>query len=1085
MDYPRASAWISQSLRVADVISLRKSDRNKGGNASRTSSLFGDGVFIFSRAKGRKMMRRVDVKERARAREQRVLELWNKEDTFRKSITSREGRPNFVFYEGPPTANGKPHIGHVLGRVIKDFVSRYKTMSGYRVVRKAGWDTHGLPVELGVEKQLGISGKQEIENYGVEPFIQKCKESVFEYERQWRELTEAIAYWTDLDDPYITLKNDYIESVWNILATIHDKGLLYRGHRVSPYCPDCQTTLSSHEVAQGYEDVKDLTATAKFKVKGTGEYILAWTTTPWTLPANVGLAVNPELEYVRVRQDGEVYIVAAALAEKVIKGEYETLGTLKGRDLVGLNYEPPFTYVSLENAHRVVDADFVSDTSGTGIVHIAPAHGEDDYRVCREHGLPMLMVVNNAGRYIDAVTDLAGRFVKDCDVDIVKMLSERGLLYHKERHEHSYPFCWRCKTPLLYYATESWFIKTTAVKDQLIANNKTIKWYPEHLRDGRFGKFLEDLVDWNISRNRYWGTPLNVWTCESCGKEKSPHSIAELQSLAIGTVPDDLELHKPYVDAVKLKCSCGGVMERTPEVIDVWFDSGSMPFAQYHYPFENQEKWEQQYPADFICEGIDQTRGWFFSLLAVSTLFNGKPSYKSVISTGHVLDENGQKMSKSKGNVIDPWEIINEFGTDAFRWALLADSAPWNSKRFSKGIVAEAKSKVVDTLVNTHAFYALYATIDGYVPSEHEKVRSDNKLDRWILSRLNSLVAVVRRGLDDNDFLNPAKEIEQFIDELSNWYVRRSRDRFWGSGLTGDKINAYQTLGEVLLTLSKMIAPYVPFVAEDIYGNLGGEGSVHLADYPQADESAIDVQLERDMAAARNIVELARNIRNEANIKTRQPLSELLVSLSGDFDLAGYQDIIKDEINVKTITLAGDDSGFVNFNLKLNLKVAGKKYGKNVGPIQAALKGLSADETRNVVEKGEFVFLSPEGEALVITLDELLVEKEAKSGFASASGGGLTVALNTEITPELEQEGWVREVVRAVQDTRKKLDLPIEKRIDLVIDADPELEAALRAFDHVLRENVLVNEVTFGKADGTEEVQAGDKLIGLAIVTGA
>ncbi|WEK52966.1 MAG: isoleucine--tRNA ligase [Candidatus Cohnella colombiensis] len=1030
-------------------------------------------------------MRRVDVKERARAREERVLSHWNKEDTFRKSIENREGRPNFVFYEGPPTANGKPHIGHVLGRVIKDFVSRYKTMSGYRVIRKAGWDTHGLPVELGVEKQLGISGKQEIEKYGVEPFIIKCRESVFEYERQWRELTEAIAYWTDLDDPYITLKDDYIQSVWHILATIHEKDLLYRGHRVSPYCPDCQTTLSSHEVAQGYEDVKDLTATAKFKLKDSGEYVLAWTTTPWTLPANVALAVHPEIDYVRVRQQDGVYIVASALAEKVLKGEYETLSTLKGRELVGQNYEPLFPYVQVENAYRVIDADYVSDSSGTGIVHIAPAHGEDDYRVAREHNIPMLMVVNNAGRYIDEITELAGRFVKDCDVEIVRMLSERGLLYHKEKYEHSYPFCWRCKTPLLYYATESWFIKTTAVKDQLIENNKSIQWYPEHLRDGRFGKFLEDLVDWNISRNRYWGTPLNVWSCESCGHEKAVHNRAELRELAIGDVAEDLELHKPYVDAVQLRCSCGGVMNRTPEVIDVWFDSGSMPFAQYYHPLGDEKTFADQYPADFICEGIDQTRGWFYSLLAVSTLYNGKAPYKSVISTGHVLDENGQKMSKSKGNVIDPWEIINEFGTDAFRWALLADSAPWNSKRFSKGIVAEAKSKVVDTLVNTHAFYALYATIDGYVASEHEKLKSNHKLDRWILSRLNTLVAEVARGLEVNDFLNPAKGIEAFIDELSNWYVRRSRDRFWGSGLTEDKLTAYQTLGEVLLTLSRLIAPYVPFVAEDIYGNLGGAGSVHLADYPTADTAAIDLELERDMATARNMVELARNIRNESNLKTRQPLSELLVSLSGAFNLPDYEDIIKDEINVKSITLVGDDSGFVDFNLKLNLKVAGKKYGKNVGPIQAALKGLSAVDAQQVVKSGVFAFISPEGETLEIVLDELLVEKEAKSGFASASGGGLTVALNTEITPALEQEGWVREVIRAVQDTRKKLDLPIEKRVDLVLDVDGELEAALRTFDHVLRENVLVNAVSFGRVGDMEKLQAGDKEIGVAVILNA
>lgn len=1033
-------------------------------------------------------MRRVDVKEKARSRELRVLEQWKAEDTFRQSIENRNGKPNFVFYEGPPTANGKPHIGHVLGRVIKDFVSRYKTMSGYRVTRKAGWDTHGLPVELGVEKQLGISGKQEIENYGVEPFIKKCKESVFEYERQWRELTEAIGYWTDLDNPYITLENKYIESVWHLLSTIHGKGLLYRGHRVSPYCPDCQTTLSSHEVAQGYEDVKDLTATAKFKLKDSGEFVLAWTTTPWTLPSNVALAVHPDIEYVRVSQNGETYIVAGTLAEKVMKGEYETLGTVKGRELVGLAYEPLFPYAGgpLDGAYRVIDAAFVSDSSGTGIVHIAPAHGEDDYRVAREHGVPMLQLVNGQGRYTDEVKGFAGRFVKDpeVDIDIVRSLSERGLLYHKEKHEHSYPFCWRCKTPLLYYATESWFIKTTAVKEQLIENNKGIAWYPEHLRDGRFGKFLEDLVDWNISRNRYWGTPLNVWTCEDCGAEKSPGSIAELRASAVGEVAEDIELHKPYVDAISLRCGCGGTMHRTPEVIDVWFDSGSMPFAQQHYPFENLERFEEQYPADFICEGIDQTRGWFFSLLAVSTLYNGRAPYKSVISTGHVLDENGQKMSKSKGNVIDPWEIIEEFGTDAFRWALLADSAPWNSKRFSKGIVAEAKSKVVDTIVNTHAFYALYATIDGYKPEAHAAKPSANKLDRWILSRLNSLVGATVEGLDANDFLNPAKRIEAFVDELSNWYVRRSRDRFWGSGLGEDKVAAYQTLGTVLLTLAKLTAPYLPFLAEDLYGNLGGKGSVHLADYPVADAGAIDAALERDMETARGIVELARNVRNETGLKTRQPLSELLVALSVPFDAAEYEEIVKDEINVKAVTLVTEDSGFVDYTLKLNLKLAGKKYGKHVGPIQGKLKSLSAEKAREIVSSGELAYHSPEGEALAVTLDELLVEKQAKPGFASASGGGVTVALNTELTPALVQEGIVREVIRAVQDQRKKLDLPIEQRVGLVLEADAETEAALRAYGDVLRDNVLVNDVSFGRTDATETVQAGELRIGIAIVAG-
>jgi len=1025
-------------------------------------------------------MQRVDPRERARDRELRVLEQWRRENTFRRSIENRRGKPNFVFYEGPPTANGKPHIGHVLGRVIKDFVCRYKTMAGYRVVRKAGWDTHGLPVELGVEKELGISGKQEIERYGVEPFIKKCKESVFEYEKQWRELTEAIAYWIDLDDPYITLDNKYIESVWHILATIHEKGLLYRGHRVSPYCPSCQTTLSSHEVALGYEDVKDLSATVKFRLHGTGEYALAWTTTPWTLPSNVALAVHPDLDYVRVRQGNEVYILAASRAEHVMKGEYEVLSSVKGRDLAGLTYEPPFRYVQAEGAWQVITADFVTDSSGTGIVHIAPAHGEDDYRASMQHGIPMVKVVDHAGRYTEEATDFTGRFVKDCDVDIVRMLAERGILYHKEKYEHSYPHCWRCKTPLLYYATDSWFIRTTAVKDKLIENNQTIDWYPAHLKDGRFGNFLEDLVDWNISRNRYWGTPLNIWICESCGKEKAPHSHEEMRRLAAHPVAEDLELHKPYVDEVLLKCECGGTMRRTPEVIDVWFDSGAMPFAQYHHPFGDEETFRDQYPADFICEGIDQTRGWFFSLLAVATLYNGTAPYKSVISTGHVLDENGQKMSKSKGNVIDPWDIIEAYGSDAFRWALLADSAPWNSKRFSKNIVAEAKSKVVDTLVNTHAFYALYADIDGFDPDAHPPREPRNLLDRWILSRLGTLIGEVNRGLAVNDFLNPAKAIEKFVDDLSNWYVRRSRDRFWGSGLSDDKIEAYQTLRRVLLTLSRLIAPYMPFVADDIYRNLGGGDSVHLADYPSESELTVDPVLERDMETARTIVELARNVRNETGIKTRQPLSELLVSFTGAFDLDKYEDIIRDEVNVKKITVVADDSGFVEFSLKLNLVVAGKKYGRLVAPIQKALKELPPEQTRNAVEQG-FIELDADGEKVRVTLDELLVEKRARTGFASAASGGLTVALNTEITPELAQEGLVREVIRAVQDTRKKLDLPIEARVHLVMDADEETRAAIEAFRGLFEENVLLSGLAFGREEGMERVQAGGKTIGLAI----
>ncbi|MCZ8520807.1 MULTISPECIES: isoleucine--tRNA ligase [Paenibacillus] len=1025
-------------------------------------------------------MRKVDVKEKARARELRILRQWQQNETFRKSVEGREGKPNFVFYEGPPTANGKPHIGHVLGRVIKDFIGRYKTMAGYRVVRKAGWDTHGLPVELGVEKMLGISGKQDIEKYGVAEFVEQCKSSVFEYEKQWRDLTEAIAYWTDLDDPYITLKKEYIESVWNILAEIHSKGYLYKGHRVSPYCPDCQTTLSSHEVAQGYEDVKDLSATVKFRSKEGGLTFLAWTTTPWTLPSNVALAVNKDLEYAKVKQGGEVYVVAKNLVDRVMQGDYEIQSTHLGSEFAGMAYEPPFGYIQVTKGHIVVDADYVSDTSGTGMVHLAPAHGEDDYRTCREHGLDFVNTVNLAGRYTEQVGEWAGRFVKDCDVDIIKSLAERGLLFSKERYEHSYPFCWRCKSPLLYYAMESWFIRTTAVKEQLIANNSRIDWYPDHLREGRFGKFLEELVDWNISRNRYWGTPLNIWVCGDCGSEYAPRSHKDLRERAAGKVDENLELHKPYVDEVTLRCSCGGRMERTPEVIDVWFDSGSMPFAQYHHPSAGDGKFEDQYPADMICEGIDQTRGWFFSLLAVSTLYNGQLPYKAVISTGHVLDEKGLKMSKSKGNVVDPWDIIEAYGADAFRWALLADSAPWNSKRFSKGIVAEAKSKVIDTLTHTHAFYALYAAMDGYLPEDYPAQPPASVLDRWILSRLHSTLRQVRKGLEAYDFLNPAKGIEALIDELSNWYIRRSRDRFWGSGMTADKISAYQTLGEVLLTLSQMMAPYTPFLAEELFSNLGGEGSVHLTDYPEADESLIDADLEEEMETARRIVELTRSIRSDTGLKTRQPLSELKIILTRPFDLARFQEIIQDETNVKDVRIEQSDSEIAEFRLKLNLKTAGKKYGKQVGAIQNHLKQLSAGEAKRAVDQG-FLQVTLDGEERSIALDELLVDKQAKTGFASASGYGITAALNTEITRELEQEGIVREVVRAVQDYRKKLDLPIEQRIDLVLDVDPDVKEAIERFRQVLQENVLLASLAFGPAEGMETVPAAGMRLGIKI----
>ncbi|MCU6798229.1 isoleucine--tRNA ligase [Paenibacillus sp. WQ 127069] len=1032
-------------------------------------------------------MRTVDVKEQAAKREKRVYEQWVQEQTFSRSINQRLGKPRFVFYEGPPTANGAPHIGHMLGRVIKDFICRYKTMSGYQVLRKAGWDTHGLPVELGVEKELGISGKQEIEAYGVEKFIEKCKASVFRYEKQWRELTESIGYWTDLDSPYMTLSNDYIESVWHILSHIHKEGLLNKGHRVSPYCPSCQTTLSSHELAQGYEDVKDLSATVKFRTPA-GESFLAWTTTPWTLPANTALAVHPDLDYVKVKHNDEVLILAKSLLTQVIQGTYEIVSEHKGREFVGITYEAPYPSESDEpqrtvnqansNAagsptrYIVIGADFVSDSSGTGIVHIAPAHGEDDYRAAQKQGIGMLSVVGLDGCYTEAVPQFVGRFVKDCDVDIVKDLSKRGLLFAKERYEHSYPFCWRCHTPLLYYAMESWFIRTTAIKEQMIANNRSVEWYPGHIREGRFGKFLDELVDWNISRNRYWGTPLNVWVCQDCGCEHAPASVADLRARSVQPLPDNLELHKPFIDDVKLNCSeCPGEMVRTSEVIDVWFDSGSMPFAQHHYPFENQEAFADQFPADIICEGIDQTRGWFYSLLAVSTLFTGKAPYKAVMATGHILDENGQKMSKSKGNVIDPWEIIEEFGADAFRWALLADSAPWLSKRFSRNIVASAKSKVIDTLVNAHSFYVMYATIDHYEHALDHKAGSDHSLDRWIISRLNHTISVVSESLEGFDFMTAAQAIEGLVDEFSNWYIRRSRERFWGHGLTEDKCAAYRTMRQVLLDISRMIAPFTPFLADEIYMNLADGGSVHLADYPALDSTAIDAALEDNMARTRQIVELARNIRNDTAIKNRQPLSELIVITDQTLHVADFEEIIKDEMNVKSIRVEQHDDNLTDYALKMNLKVAGPKYGKLVSGLQSCLRNMEQSEIKNALQVGYVDYRPADGELVHVPTEEMLIERQAKIGYASATGYQMTVSLNTTITPELEKEGMIRELIRAVQDLRKKYDLPIDQRVELIIEADDETRNSIMEFESLIQDNVLLRSLKFGSIIEMEQVQ--------------
>ncbi|MGP4076705.1 isoleucine--tRNA ligase [Halobacillus sp. K22] len=1027
-------------------------------------------------------MRSVNTKEAAVDRENRVKDYWNAENVFNRSMDEREGSETFVFYEGPPTANGLPHAGHVLGRVIKDFVARYKTMGGYQVLRKGGWDTHGLPVELEVEKQLGISGKQEIEEYGVEKFIEECKKSVFNYEKQWREFTESIGYWLDMDDPYVTLQNRYIESVWYILSDLHKRDLLSKGHRVTPYCPSCQTTLSSHEVAQGYEDVKDLSATAKFKVKGSeNEFFLGWTTTPWTLPANVTLAVHPELTYVKAKQNGEVYIVAEALAEKNMGEDYEVLSTHKGSEFTGVEYDAPFPFVKPERGHFVVEAGFVNAESGTGVVHIAPAYGEDDYALVKEHNLSFFNVVDGQGRYTEDIPPFAGRFVKDCDVDIVKYLANEGLLFHKEKYEHSYPHCWRCDSPLLYYAIESWFIKTTELKDQFLKNNQQVEWYPDHIKDGRFGNFLENMVDWNIGRNRFWGTPLPIWICDSCNHQYAPHSQADLQEKAIGNI-GDVELHKPYVDRVQLKCDhCEGTMNRVPEVIDVWFDSGSMPFAQQHYPFENKEQFEKQFPADVICEGIDQTRGWFYSLLAVSTLFTGKAPYKRVLSTGHILDEEGRKMSKSKGNALDPMDLVNKFGADAFRWALLADSAPWNNKRFSERVVVEAKSKVIDTLVNTHGFYTLYANIDGY-EFDAKETGEKTLLDRWVLARLNSVTATVTEALDNYDFTKAAKALEKYVDELSNWYIRRSRDRFWQEGMTESKKAAYHTLHEVLVNLSKLLAPFIPFVADDIHHNLTGE-SVHLAYFPKVDDNQADNQLEQDMDAVLQVVELARGVRNTEAIKTKQPLSELVVipvNPEQGKALERYNSIIRDEINVKEVVVKQSSDDLVRYEVKLNFRAAGPVLGKNVGAVKGYLEKLSDEEAAKVVNDGKVVVPTGDGE-VEVPMDLLNVERVADSGLSMGSNQDFHVILDTTITEELRLEGLAREVIRVIQDDRKQQDLPIDLRVNIALDGDEDVKKAIQQNEALIRENVLVKNLTLGKADNMKDFTVGESQVRVAL----
>ncbi|MBX6351980.1 MAG: isoleucine--tRNA ligase [Thermoflavifilum sp.] len=1020
------------------------------------------------------MLRKVDAKEPAKAREARVLEFWKAHDVFRESERIREGGPEFVFYEGPPTANGRPHPGHVLTRVIKDVYPRYRTMKGYHVFRKAGWDTHGLPVEIEIEKKFGISGKKQIQEFGVERFIRECRNSVFQYEQTWRELTERLGYWVDLDHPYMTLSDDYIESVWHLLKTIYDKGLLVQGHRVSPYCPHCETTLSSHEVAQGYKDVKDLTVTAKFRVKDadgdTPVYILAWTTTPWTLPSNVALAVNAELDYVRIHSParGEDYWVAADLADHFLQDGDTVVERRTGADLAGIAYEPVFPYVTVPGKrHIVVTSDHVTAESGTGVVHMAPAHGEDDYRVCQEHGVVFINFVDATGCFTDAVGPYAGRFVRDegLNVDLVKDLAARGLVYEKYRYEHAYPHCWRCDTPLIYYAIDSWFIRTTAVKEQMLANARAVHWLPEHIKEGRMGNFLENLVDWNLSRSRYWGTPLPVWTCNQCGHRVCVGSRAELKALA-GRLPQ--ELHKPYIDEITWTCECGGTMQRAPEVIDVWFDSGSMPFAQLHYPFENRELFERLFPADFISEAVDQTRGWFYSLLAISTLVKGVAPYKTVVVLGHVVDEEGKKMSKSKGNVIDPFEALDMHGADAMRFYFLSNTQPWNAQRFYHRAVAETKQKFIDILQNVHAFYALYAGIDGFNPAQipAPPVAERPLMDRWILARLQETIEQVDAGLDRYDATSAARALQRLVDDLSTWYVRRNRERFWAGGMDADKRAAFHTLYEVLATLSKLMAPFTPFIAEEIYQNVVRSAypeapiSVHLCDFPTADPALLDKTLLREMEVVVDVVEAGRHLRNEAKIKTRQPLSVLYAPTSARSVLEKYEDVVLDELNVKRIEYRELDQ-LATPELYLNLKAVGQAYGRLVPVLNAAAKSATRDVIDQFRQNGEVML---EGQRITQEMAEIRWHPSF-TGVITVDARGY-VGLDTTLTPELVEEGLVRELISKMQMMRKEVDYGVTRRVSFSVTGDPALLDVLRRHEAEVAATVLAERFVYEPMEG-------------------
>jgi isoleucyl-tRNA synthetase len=1025
-------------------------------------------------------------------REKKVLEFWNENKVFEKSIDFRKEGPTYTFYDGPPTANGKPHIGHVLTRVIKDLIPRYRTMKGYKVLRKAGWDTHGLPVELEVEKLLGLDGKDQIEAYGLEPFINQCKESVWKYKGMWEEFSGIVGFWADMDDPYVTYDNNYIESIWWALKKIWDKELLYKGHKIVPYCARCGTPLSSHEVAQGYKDVKETSVMVKFKQKGEeNAYFLAWTTTPWTLPSNVGLCVNPKEDYAKVQIEDGTYILAEALVDSVF-GEipYEIIERYKGKELEYMEYEPLFNFVQPEGkAFFVTCADFVTLTDGTGIVHIAPAFGEDDSQVGRRYELAFLQLIDEKGEFVQEVTPYAGKFAKEADPMIIKDLIDKGLLFKALDYEHSYPYCWRCDTPLLYYAKDTWFIKMSAVKEQLIANNNKINWLPESIGKRRFGDWLNNVLDWGLSRDRYWGTPLNIWECE-CGHRHAIGSINELKELS-DNCPDDIELHRPYIDDVLINCpECNEKMKRVEAVIDCWFDSGAMPFAQWHYPFENKEIFEDNFPADFISEAVDQTRGWFYSLLAISTLLFDEPSFKNVIVLGLVQDENGQKMSKSKGNAVDPFEALEKYGADAIRWYFYVNSAPWLPNRFYADAVIEGQRKFMGTFWNTYAFYVLYANIDAFDPTKY--TLDYNKLslmDQWLLSKLNTLIQTVDTNLENYRITESARALQDFVDDLSNWYVRRSRERFWQKDMPQDKVNAYMTLYTTLTTLSKISAPFVPFMAEEIYRNLvtnfdkEAPISIHLCDFPKASEKLIDKKLEEDMDLVLQIVVQGRACRNGANIKNRQPIGTMYVKAEHGLS-DQYKEIIAEELNVKEVVFTEDVSDFTSYSFKPQLKTLGPKYGKILPAIRQALSELDGTEAMNTLKADGVLRLTIEGQEVELVEDDLLIESAEKEGFVTDTDRDVTVVLDTNLTEALLEEGFVREVISKIQTMRKEAGFEVTDHIQVYYRDNDKLSGIIEKNKEAIADEVLAQGVSQGKDDAgySKEWNVNGETIELTVV---